>query len=71
VKKYVSVTTIGLRIIESSGGSDTEKPACEFWSKEQSNKFGVKIRDRGHALLVFVERLTTFRGNITPWIKNF
>jgi hypothetical protein len=61
VKKYVSVTTIGLRIIESSGGSDTEKPACEFWSREQSNKFGVKIRDIAYALLIFVEQLSTFR----------
>jgi hypothetical protein len=61
VKKYVSVTTIGLRIIESSGGSDTEKPACKFWSREQSNKFGVKTRDIAYALLIFVEQLTTFR----------
>jgi hypothetical protein len=71
MKKYVSVAAIGLRIVESSGGSDTEKPACEFWSREQLNKFGMKRRDRGYALLVVVERLTTFRGNITPWIKNF
>ncbi len=42
MKKYVSVAAIGLRIVESSGGSDAEKPACEFWSREQLNKFGMK-----------------------------